>query len=89
MKKYLGLEREVAIFARKGPDICVCSNVLLQHRRLFAANPASVTNVFSPAPSPNVGVSVIRRLVPALDHPQGPCTFTFVLLPTNSTTGCG
>ena len=74
----LSLEAEVAVLAGVRPDIGVGPDVLLEHRRLLAPDPAGVTDILAPAPAPDVGVIVISRLVTSLNCPHSLRTFTLL-----------
>ena len=58
-----GLEAEVAVFACVRPEVAVGPDVFLQHGRFLATNPAALAHVFPAAPTPDVGIVVVRRLV--------------------------
>ena len=72
------LETKVAVLASKRPDIGVSSYVLFQHRRFFAAYSTTITDIFAPAPAPNVGIIVICRLVSSLHSSHWSGTVRFL-----------
>ena len=74
----LSLEAEVAVLAGVRPNVGVGADVLLEHRRLLAPDPAGVTDILPPSPAPDVGVIVISRLVTSLNCPHSLGTFTLL-----------
>ena len=74
----LSLEAEVAVLAGVRPDVGVGPDVLLEHRRLLAPDPAGVADILPPSPAPDVGVIVISRLVTSLNCPHSLGTFTLL-----------
>lgn len=61
---------KVAKLADIWPDICVCANMFLQHARLFAAYPALLTDVLSPASATHINI-VFIGFVPEIKTRQG------------------
>ena len=63
----LRLERKATMPASVRPKVGVGPDVFLEHGRLLAADAATVADVPTPTPAPDVGVIVIEAFVATLD----------------------